>query len=105
MYRFMRLLVFFDLPVESARDRRNYAKFRKFLITSGFYMMQQSVYSKLVLNTTKANTVISHIKNNKPPKGLVQLLIITERQFSRIEYIVGKDESDVISTDERTLIL
>lgn len=101
----MRLLVFFDLPVKTSSDRKNYTKFRNFLIKSGFYMMQESVYSKLVLNTTKAETVISQVRKNKPPKGLVQLLTITERQFSKIEYIVGRDESDVIHTDERTIIL
>lgn len=101
----MRLLVFFDLPVKTSSDRKNYTKFRNFLIKSGFYMMQESVYSKLVLNTTKAETVISQVRKNKPPKSLVQLLTITERQFSKIEYIVGRDESDVIHTDERTIIL
>lgn len=101
----MRLIVFFDLPVETSSDRRNYRKFRKFLIKSGFHMMQESVYAKMVLNGTKANTIISSVKKNKPPRGKVQLLKITEKQFSRIEYIVGEATTDVIDTDERTIIL
>ena len=44
--RFMRLLVFFDLPVESASQRKEYRLFRKFLIKDGYLMMQESVYAK-----------------------------------------------------------
>ena len=36
----MRVLVMFDLPTETAENRRNYTKFRKYLIKSGFMMMQ-----------------------------------------------------------------
>ena len=32
----MRVIVFFDLPTLSAEDRREYTKFRKFLIKGGF---------------------------------------------------------------------
>ena len=51
-YRFMRILVFFDLPSVTSEEKREYLKFRKMLVKSGFLMMQESVYSKLALNTT-----------------------------------------------------
>ena len=47
-YRFMRIIVFFDLPTETALDRKNYTKFRKFLIKDGFIMLQYSVYTSRV---------------------------------------------------------
>ena len=47
-YRFMRMIVFFDLPTETPQDRREYTRFRKFLIKSGFMMMQESVYLSLI---------------------------------------------------------
>ena len=49
-YRFMRILVMFDLPTETSEERRDYRKFRKNLIKNGFIMMQESVYVKLVMN-------------------------------------------------------
>lgn len=49
-YRFMRMLVMFDLPTETAEDRRNYRIFHKTLIKNGFFMMQESVYTRMVLN-------------------------------------------------------
>ena len=104
-YRFMRMLVFFDLPTETNEDKRNYRAFRKLLIKSGFLMMQESVYCKLVLNASVEASVLSHIRKNKPPHGIVQLLTITEKQFARIEYITGESESEILDSDERLVIL
>lgn len=100
-YRFMRILVFFDLPTESAENRREYTRFRKFLIKSGFMMVQESVYSKLALNQSAANAVTESIRKNKPSAGLVQLLTITEKQYAKIEYITGAQTGDIITSDER----
>lgn len=101
----MRIIVFFDLPTETAKDRKIYNKFRKFLINEGFLMMQESVYAKLALNNSIVNSIKDKINKNKPPKGIVQLLVITEKQFSSIEYIVGKKNSGVIDDTERFVLL
>lgn len=104
-YRFMRIIVFFDLPVVTPENRRNYTRFRKFLINKGFVMMQESVYFKMALNQTVVESVIGSIKSNKPPEGLVQVLVVTEKQFSKMELITGTYKSDVIDTDERLVII
>ena len=104
-YRFMRVLVFFDLPTETSRDRKIYSKFRKFLIKEGFIMMQESVYCKLTLNNSVTNSIRDKIERNKPPKGLVQMLVITEKQFSSMEYIVGERNYNNVDNTERLLIL
>lgn len=101
----MRIIVMFDLPVVSANDRREYTRFRKYLIKSGFLMLQESVYCKLAQNSTAADLIIQNLKKNKPLSGLVQTLKITEKQFSRMEYIVGQKESDVLDSDERLVFL
>ena len=87
----MRILVFFDLPTETSKDRKSYSKFRKFLIDEGFIMMQESVYSKLTLNSSVTALMREKIVKNKPPKGIVQILIITEKQFGSMEYIVRRE--------------
>lgn len=43
-YRIMWVLVFFDLPTESKRERKLYADFRKKLLQDGFTMFQFSIY-------------------------------------------------------------
>lgn len=101
----MRVIVFFDLPTESLEDKREYRNFRKFLIKKGFLMMQESVYSKLALNTTVASAIVQAVKANKPKAGLVQLLVITEKQYGRMEFVVGKNQSSIIDSDERIVVL
>lgn len=101
----MRVIVFFDLPTETSSDRKNYRKFRRFLIKGGFMMLQESVYAKLALNSTQVSQIITDVKNAQPEKGLVQILSVTEKQFSKMEIISGKCNNNVVDTDERLLIL
>lgn len=101
----MRILVFFDLPTETNEDRRSYRVFRKMLIQNGFFMMQESVYCRLVLNASVESSVIGTLRKNKPKKGLVQVLTVTEKQFEKMEFLVGTKSSDVIDTDERLIII
>ncbi len=101
----MRVVVFFDLPVLTSENRREYRRFRKYLIKNGFIMMQESVYSKLALNTTVASSVMDNIRKNKPEEGLVQMIMITEKQYSRMEFVVGSSNSNVLQSDERLVVL
>ena len=101
----MRIMVMFDLPVVTLEQRREYTKFRKFLIKSGFLMMQESIYCKLALNGTAANAIIENVRKNKPPEGLVQLLTVTEKQYAKMEFIIGTSSSEVLDSDERLVIL
>lgn len=104
-YRFMRMIIFFDLPTDTMEDRRNYRKFRNGLIKNGFIMMQESVYCKLLMNSTADQSVREAVKKLRPPKGTVQMLTITEKQFAKIEYLTGEFHSDVIRSDERMIIV
>lgn len=101
----MKLILFFDLPMETSQDRREYARFRKLLVRSGFIMMQKSVYSKLALTQTSADAALEQIRRQKPQKGTVQALLITEKQYSRIEYILGERTGDILDSDERLVEL
>ena len=101
----MRVIVFFDLPVLTGEQRREYAKFRKFLLRSGFMMMQESVYCKLALNGTVVQGIVDHVHKNSPKEGLVQLLTVTEKQYSKMDLIIGDLKSEVLDSDERLVIL
>ncbi len=104
-YRFMRAFIFFDLPTLTPEDRKSYRHFHKFLIRNGFIMLQESVYCKLITTPTVESSIKNLINKHKPPKGLVQYLSITEKQFSRMEYVVGEYSSDIISSNEHVVIL
>ena len=101
----MRVLVFFDLPNVYSKDKRAYLLFRKYLINEGFIMLQESVYSKLILNSEQSNLLYERVKRNAPSKGLIEFLVITERQYVNIRFITGKEKSKIISSDERLVIL
>ena len=103
--RFMRMVVFFDLPMETSEDRRRYRVFRQALMKNGFIMMQESVYCKLLTTPSVENSVRNMIQANKPSKGIVQTLMVTEKQFSKMEFIVGESRNDVVDSDERLVIL
>lgn len=103
--RVMRTIVFFDLPNIYSQDKKNYIKFRKFLINNGFIMLQESVYSKITLNTQQAKLLIEKLKKNAPQKGVIQVLTITEKQYSQIEYIIGESKTKIIDTEERLIVL
>ena len=101
----MRTIVFFDLPVLYSADRKNYRKFKKYLIKEGFIMLQNSVYSKLCLNSQQADLLIQRIKKNSPKKGIIQVLKLTENQYSKIEYIIGNSNTKVESSEDSLIVL
>jgi len=101
----MRVLVFFDLPVLTSENRRAYAKFRRFLLKNGFLMLQESVYCKLTLNSSAVNAIVDNVHKNKPEEGLIQLLTVTEKQYAKMDIILGQVKSEVLDTDERLVIL
>lgn len=101
----MRILVMFDLPTLTSQDRREYLQFRKYLISAGFLMLQESVYSKLVLNTTSAQLVMEHVRKHKPPSGSLFMLTVTEKQFARMEIVVGDKVSEIVDSTERLLVI
>ena len=104
-YRYMRVIVFFDLPMVTSADLREYRNFRKYLIKSGFIMMQESVYCKLASNANTADAIIANLRKNKPSDGLVQALKITEKQYANMEFIVGTHHSEILDTVERIVFL
>ena len=101
----MRLIVFFDLPTITLKDMAEYRGFRKYLLKSGFVMMQESVYSKLSLNNGSIELVKKQIKKHLPSGGLVQVLVVTENQYEKMEYLVGEKGTSVIDSTERVVKL
>lgn len=103
--RYMRLLLMFDMPTDTAADRKAYRKFRKFILGEGFIMHQFSVYSKILLNGTAKNAMVSRLKTNTPKNGLITLLNVTEKQFSRMIYLSGDKDNSPGNTEDRLVFL
>ena len=89
IYEFMRLVIFFDLPMTTKKEKRVYSRFRKYLIKNGYMMMQYSVYCKIFPKRDAAVKHVSILRKNVPNDGQIRLLMVTEKQYSKIEIIVG----------------
>lgn len=88
--RFMRLLVFFDLPVVTKAERRAYALFRRFLVNDGYDMIQFSVYGRILNGQDALEKHYKRLVENLPPEGSVRCLSVTEKQFASMKLLVGQ---------------
>lgn len=93
-YRVMWVLVFFDLPTDTKKDRKAAADFRKKLMGDGFTMFQFSIYLRHCPSYENAQVHISRVKSNLPPYGKVGILYITDKQFGGMELFNGKKKAD-----------
>lgn len=89
MNKFMRMIVFFDLPVKTKTQRRVATQFRKFLVKDGYFMVQYSVYCRICNGYDDVEKHKIRIRNNKPDNGYVRLIVITEKQYEKMELIIG----------------
>ena len=104
-YRYMRTILFFDLPTLTSIDQKNYRNFVKEIKKLGFYMVQESVYVKMSIDRQAMESTLKKIYSFAPSKGNIMILSVTEKQFSQIKIIVGESKVDVITSNERTLFL
>ena len=86
----MRILVFFDLPVQTKAQRRAATRFRNFLLKDGFHMVQYSVYARICNGTDSVETHKTRIQKSLPTTGSVRMMVVTERQFNAIDVLVGE---------------
>lgn len=85
----MWVMVLFDLPTETKKERHTAAKFRKMLISDGFMMFQFSIYMRFCQSTENAEVHTKRVKHNLPEKGKVGIFSITDKQFGRMEIFHG----------------
>lgn len=90
MNKFMRMIVFFDIPVKTKRQRRIATGFRNFLIKDGYHMVQYSVYARVCNGIDAVNKHRSRLKTALPENGSVRLMVVTEKQYEAIKILVGE---------------
>jgi CRISPR-associated protein Cas2 len=90
----MWVLVFFDLPTDTAAERKVAAKFRKEILRDGFNMFQFSIYMRHCPSRENAEVHIKRVKEQLPEKGHVGILCVTDKQFGMMEIFYGKEEAE-----------
>ena len=87
--RFMRILVFFDLPMVTKSEKRAYTLFRRFLLNDGYDMIQFSIYGRIVNGRDAETKHMQRLVSNLPPNGSVRMLTVTEKQYASMKLLVG----------------
>ena len=83
-WRKMWVLVFYDLPVGTPRERKAATGFHKFLIKDGFNRLHFSVYSRYCGSMERALTFERRVERSMPKRGHVCLLKLTDRQMTNM---------------------
>ena len=91
-YHIMWVFVFFDLPTETKKNRKDAARFRKDLEKDGFSMMQFSVYVRHCPSKENMEVHIKRVQMLMSPAGQVSILSITDKQYGNILNYQGKTQ-------------
>jgi len=90
------LLVAFDLPVLTKKQRKHATNFRKFLLDDGFQMIQYSVYARPCVTYARQLTHIDRVKKGTPEEGTVRAIFITRAQWERSFVIFGPPPKETV---------
>ena len=91
-YRILWVLVFFDLPTETKKERKAYTDFRTKILKDGFTMFQFSIYLRHCSSRENAEVHIKRIKSFLPAKGHIGIMTITDKQFGMMEIFYCKEQ-------------
>ena len=91
-YRIVWLFDFFDLPVKTAKNRKDAVRFRANLESDGFRMMQYSVYIRFCGSRENADV---------PSPGMVSILSVTDKQYSNMVNVWGMAERRLPGTPKQ----
>lgn len=94
----------FDLPVTTRKARRRYARFRSTLVKQGFSMLQYSVYARYCGSEEAAAAHRRRIRGAVPPEGYVRVLLVTDRQFGKMESYAGKTRKPTEKPPEQLML-
>lgn len=100
-YRVMWIIVLFDLPTETAADRKIYTKFRKQIMKDGFSMFQFSIYLRHCASRENTDVHIKRVKTLLPERGHVGILTITDKQFGDMEIFYGSKKVEAPETGQQ----
>ena len=89
-YRLMWMMVLFDLPVGTEKQRKAATKFRNFLLDEGFEMAQFSVYMRFCSGKEQVEVLTKRVGGGVPTTGKVHILAVTDRQYETMVCFDGR---------------
>src|ERR1039457_3261278 len=98
-YKMGWLIVTFDLPVGTKKQRKQATDFRNYLMDDGYQMIQFSVYARACVSFARQERHIERLKKSMPPRGNVRAIFVTRAQWQRLYVIQGSPASEVEAED------
>lgn len=103
-YRLMWMVVLFDLPVGTKKERKAATKFRKFLLDQGFEMSQYSVYMRFCAGKEQAEAYTKKVEKAVPVTGKVYIVYITDKQYENIVSFDGRTKEAARKNPEQYVL-
>lgn len=103
-YRLMWMVVLFDLPVGTKKERKAATKFRKFLLDQGFEMSQYSVYMRFCAGKEQAEAYTKKVEAAVPVTGKVHIVYITDKQYENIVSFDGRTKAPAKKNPEQYVL-
>lgn len=100
-YTIMWVLVLFDLPTETKKQRRDAACFRASLLADGFTMFQFSIYVRHCASRENAQVHVNRVKAMLPKEGYVCMFSVTDKQFGEIHIFKGQSEECAVAAGQQ----
>ena len=100
----MWVMVLFDLPTTTPKERRAYTQFRNFLLDNGFEMAQYSVYVRHTNGKDAIQAIIRKVEAAMPPEGKVDILQFTDKQYENIVCFRGARRHDSPKNPEQLVM-
>lgn len=106
-YRFMWLMVMFDMPTDTKKARKKYRYLRTKLLKEGYIMMQFSIYIRSFHSYEAATNGKKKIKDfiaSNTLKGKIRIIVFTDKQFENMDIIVGTKSEDEKNAPKQLLL-
>ena len=99
-FRVMWVMIMFDLPTKTKKNKKSYHWFHNELEKEGYMMIQYSIYAKVFASVESALSGKKRIKDfiaKNIKSGNIRIIIFTDKQFGSMDIIIGeqpKEEKD-----------
>ncbi len=103
-FKYMRLIVMFDMPTQTPEQKREYSKFRKKLLVNGYEMLQYSIYVRFLRSNFDTKKHLQRLERIKPKCGEIIVLQVTDHQFENMITLSGEREKSAIDKNPLTII-
>ncbi len=84
-YRIMWILVMYDLPMVTPKEKQDYVEFRQTMLGYGFRRFQFSMYIRHCSSRENADMHVDRVKKILPPEGHIGIMTITDKQFGMMK--------------------